>query len=131
MEQCVNSAAPQDGVLQTLIDSSDSPSCSTTSHETYVHRTGNREYLESTVMPLLREGLISMVKEAEQNRLQVAAGVGLEDGEYLPPGWRPLSAMRWLSEYLVKQKAAASQEVNQQDEAACHDQQLAATQEQQ
>jgi hypothetical protein len=35
------------------------------------------------------------------DEIQLAAGVGLEDGQFLPPGWRPFSAHRWLAEYLT------------------------------
>ena len=56
--------------------------------------TGCRSYLRDSVIPTLEQGLEELVAEMEGQRLSEAAGVGLEDGQFLPKGWRPFSPLR-------------------------------------
>eukprot|EP00879_Flechtneria_rotunda_P014495 GHRR01015147.1.p2 GENE.GHRR01015147.1~~GHRR01015147.1.p2 ORF type:complete len:101 (+),score=24.22 GHRR01015147.1:424-726(+) len=84
--------------------------------EGYKHRVGTKEYMQATVMSQLQPALEALVLKVQQDRLQLAAGIGLEDREYLPHGWRPFCPTRWLAEHLTSNKTPASQQKTAADD---------------
>lgn len=73
----------------------------------YHHPEANRLYLQSSVLPLLREGLVALTAHVEQQRIRLASGVEWEeDGPYQPRGWRPFQPVRWLADWLDAHRPA-------------------------
>jgi hypothetical protein len=48
---------------------------------------------------------------------QLAAGVGRDGGRYLPEGWRPFSAHRWLAERLMEARKADCADASTHEES--------------
>ncbi|GLC43650.1 Parvalbumin beta-like [Pleodorina starrii] len=67
----------------------------------YRHPHGCRAWLQTEVMPTLRQGLLELMREVESDVLDLATGVPWDNGEHMPRGWRPFSPLRWLSQWLL------------------------------
>ncbi|GFR50480.1 hypothetical protein Agub_g12740 [Astrephomene gubernaculifera] len=68
--------------------------------EDYRHPHGCRSWLLSEVVPVLRGGLLALVREVERDALDLATGIPWDEGVHMPRGWRPFSPMRWLAGWL-------------------------------
>lgn len=62
----------------------------------------NREYLQRTVLPLLRHGLQELLEQVQKDRLKLVAGLDWDEDRHLPQGWKPFNPCRWLAEWMKK-----------------------------
>eukprot|EP00899_Mesostigma_viride_P026325 jgi/Mesvir1/6878/Mv09046-RA.1 len=67
----------------------------------YHHPAENGAYLEAEVLPLLREGLVAMMQQAEAYSVDLAGGAFWVDG-WRADDWKPLNMLRWLSQWLAE-----------------------------
>ena len=65
----------------------------------YVHPKENRTYLETELLPVLRQGLAQVLQAVQQERLDMATGNGFPDG-YQPDGWHSINPLAMLSKFL-------------------------------
>jgi hypothetical protein len=61
----------------------------------YIHPSGGREFLQASVIPLLKQGMLELVSELEADRVGLASEAAWEEDGYLPPNWQPFSHFRW------------------------------------
>ena len=67
----------------------------------YIHPAACRSYLDSEVVPLLKQGLAALLEEVQRIRLAEASGEAWSQEEgFLPPDWAPFSPLRWLANWL-------------------------------
>jgi len=79
---------------------------------------GNREYLEATVMPTLRQGIEELLTTMEEDALALAAGKDWEGGEYMPDAWQPLDPVKWLGDFVAYRRPVAIQQREEEAAAA-------------
>ena len=70
----------------------------------YFHEneTSAREYLGRELTPLLEQGLDSLLKEVETERLKMASGELWDADGYAPNEWRALRPLQFLGKYLIE-----------------------------
>lgn len=76
-------------------------------YKTYSHHAGTRQYLEAEVLPHVHAALAALLHKMQEERLQLAAGIGLPQG-FRPQGWRPFCPQEWLANYLLQHKPGAA-----------------------